>query len=154
MKSINVPGLGIQECVLMRKAPEGEFDVVVSEDLASLVRDVVDDGSSIVRANQQEHKQKSAAAAIQQSILDGAGNALVVESPLDAVLAASVASSPKGVSASSRGEEEDDDASDEEAVGLSSLLASLLSPQSASLSSRSSGKGTSASAKDMKRNIV
>ena len=79
---MNVPGLGITDCVLMRRAPQGYFDVVVSENLNSLVREIVDDGTETLRANQQEVKQANLGKQIAGSVLSGMDQAKVADNAL------------------------------------------------------------------------
>ena len=81
VKKVNVPGRGYQECVLMRQAPEGTFDVIVSEYLKSLVREVVDDSDDVLRKNQQEYKQADLGKQITMSVLTDMDKAKVVDDP-------------------------------------------------------------------------
>lgn len=127
MKKIHVPGIGLQDCVLMRKMPEGEYDVDICEDLHSLIRDVVDDGTATLRANQQEEKQKASGSMITGSILSGAAAAHVVANPLDALLQLGTLPLPQTGSQEqaddSKFDEDKDDGDDDADDIASSLLA-------------------------------
>ena len=61
VKFIEIPSQGRVECVLVRSLPEGEWDVELNLSLAAIFREDVDDGSSRLRANQEEAKHASLA---------------------------------------------------------------------------------------------
>ena len=132
VKKTNLPAHGMQECVLMRKAPEGEFDLEISESLCSLVRDVVDTGTNVIREGQQEEKQKAAAEQISASVLEGTQKAKVYSNPMEHVLANALSMQAKDITVHEPVGAVDgsggdiDDSEDGGDDGTSSLLSSLL----------------------------
>jgi hypothetical protein len=56
VKDMRVPGVGVVPCVLLRSAPEDEYDVEVSSSLNALMRETLEDGENVLRDNQAVHK--------------------------------------------------------------------------------------------------
>lgn len=57
----------VQDAVLFRKKPAGEFDVVFSDEIAATLTEDVDDGRNILRAGQVGSKFQHLAASIRQN---------------------------------------------------------------------------------------
>ena len=113
----------------MRTAPEGNFDVIVSEDLRSLVRETIDDGVGSLRANQQELKQESLAKQITGGLLADMEKAKMVEDTLMAALQQAHSQSDQSTAVGATSvvsDEEDESGDDGDHKMTSSLLDSLI----------------------------
>ena len=56
IKDMRVPGVGIVPCVLLRTAPQDEYDVEVSSSINALMKETLEDGQNVLRDNQAMHK--------------------------------------------------------------------------------------------------
>ena len=63
VKKVDLPGQGKVQCVLVRKAPEGEYDLEVATSLNSLIKEHVDGGLPF-RPRQEEERHESLSAQV------------------------------------------------------------------------------------------
>jgi len=68
VKTINVPGEGLVECVMMREAPEGEYAVEFQTSLSALIKEQHDAGNTTIREGQEESKYASLGKAVSGDI--------------------------------------------------------------------------------------
>ena len=97
VKTVDLPGKGKQMCVLVRKAPEGEYEFEISTSLDSLITEQMD-GDLCFRQGQAEDMHESLSAQVCETANIGDNNKVLDDLyPGQQKVAAASASSGTGV---------------------------------------------------------